>query len=385
MFSQDRLRDVLEGEEQNTVGPAFGGTAPQLRKNYSIPRIRDWILEGYPYEGNSEIKSALRRVREVFSKSQSAAIIASIVRFSFLIELTNLKIGSTKMKTRWLPCKIKMPQASSFEPIDGTFEPGNDPRSATFDECAAIFTMTCELVCDLVREDLSLKSLLKDLQQFRRVPYEFPLSYSDHDQDPVHVVSNIRWIVNDDLRWLLHARNILRGADGETSAAIRKIETTKIKTKLYKTDRALTGKDKTNRAKRWEVLAGDFQHSTLEDCWSAERKLTFDLVNFVGFPSTLRSEFVRRRLIEPDAPQTQCPVTLEPLNFDKLTEAVLNATHGVSGHQIGHLLPLKRGGKHDGANICWQSADGNRIQGDLSVEETFQLLDRIAHRRTSTS
>ena len=74
----------------------------------------------------------------MFSKEEFSAIIASLVRFSFLIELTNLSVGSTKMKTRWLPGKIKMPQPDSFEPIDGTFEPGNDPRSATFEECVRV-------------------------------------------------------------------------------------------------------------------------------------------------------------------------------------------------------------------------------------------------------
>ena len=58
----------------------------------------------------------------------------------------------------------------------------------------------------------------------------------------------------------------------------------KLQVKVFKTDRSLTGKDKTNRRKRWEVLPDDFQHATLEQCWSAERQLTADLVGFDGFP-----------------------------------------------------------------------------------------------------
>ena len=257
------------------------------------------------------------------------------------------------------------------------------PAPATFDECATIFTESCNLVCDRVAQDSSLKVLIQDVNRLRRVPYEFPLSYLDHDRNPLHQSGNISWIVNDDLRWLLKARRILQNAGGNYKAAIREIEKAKFQVKLYKTDRALTGKDKTNRARRWEVLAGDFQHSPLEDCWSAERKLTTDLVNFQGFPPSLKAQFVEQGLIEAEAPQTLCPVTFEPLSFDDLAEAVTNTTMGRSEYQVGHLHPLKRDGKHDGANICWQSADGNRIQGDLTIEETLQLLDRIAERRSA--
>ena len=285
------------------------------------------------------------------------------------------------MKTRWLPGTILMPQPNSFEPVEGTFEPGNDPRAATFNECARVFTNSCNMVCDRVAHDSSLKALIQDISKLHRVPYEFPLSYLEPNQIPVHQSTNLRWVVNDDLRWLLKARRILSNASGNMGTEIREIEKSKFQVKLYKTDRALTGKDKTNRARRWEVLAGDFQHSPLEGCWSAERKLTTDLANFYGFPPTLKSEFTHQDLIEPDAPLTLCPVTFEPLSFNDLAEAVLNTTLGKSEYQIGHLHPLKRGGEHDGTNICWQSADGNRIQGDLTIDETYQLLDQIAERR----
>ena len=289
------------------------------------------------------------------------------------------------MKTRWLAGKIKMPQPDSFEPIDGTFEPGNDPRAATFDECAKIFAKACNIVCDHVDQDYSLRAVLKDLRDNSRVPYEFPLTYLNHHHTQVHTSSNIKWVVNEDLKWLLKARGILRSASGASREAIRAIEKSKFEVKLFKTDRALTGKDKANRAKRWEVLEGDFQHSSLEDCWSAERKLTTGLVNFMGFPAALRGAFARQGLVKPDSTPTVCPVTLEALSFDDLAQTVLNTTIGVSEYQIGHLLPLKRDGRHDGDNICWQSANGNRIQGDLSIEETYQLLDQIATRRARAS
>ena len=381
MVFLDDLRQILENEETETVGSAFGGIATGRTKSYSVPKVRDWILGRAPFNGGSPIEQALRKARHTFTGPIFTVVVTRLVRFSFLIELTNLTVGSTKMKSRWLPGRILMPQPDSFEPVQGTFKSGSDPRAATFDECAKIFTRSCNIVCDSVAKDPSLKSLIQEVNRFHSVPYEFPLSYLDHNKIPVHKSENVRLIVNDDLRWLLKARRILRSADGTTKTVIREIEKAKFQVKLYKTDRALTGKDKTNRAKRWEVLAGDFQHSPLEECWSAERKLTTDLVNFQGFPTALKASFVEQALISADALPTLCPVTFEPLRFDELAEAVTNTTMGRSEYQIGHLHPLKRDGKHDGTNICWQSADGNRIQGDLTIEETLLLLDQIAERR----
>ena len=79
MFSQNELRQLLEAEELETVGAAFGGTAPRLRNSYSVPTIRDWILAGWPYEGASPVASALRRGHSMFSREEFSAIIASLV------------------------------------------------------------------------------------------------------------------------------------------------------------------------------------------------------------------------------------------------------------------------------------------------------------------
>ena len=376
----DELRQILEKEETETVGTVFGGTTTALRSKYSLPKVRDWIAAA-PFDGTSPIEKALQRTRSKFSKRVFKIVIGGLVRFSFLIELTNLKLGSTKMKTRWMPARIQTVQPGSFENIEGIFQPGNDPRSATYDECASIFTKACQMVCDNVVQDPSLGALIQNLHKVHRVPYEFPLSYLDPHRDPVHAAENLSWVVNGDLHWLLEARKILSNASGEVKDEIHKIEKSKFEVKVFKTDRALTGKDKTNRAKRWEVLAGDFQHAPLEKCWAAERKLITDLVNFQDFPPVVKIAFSECELIPANATSTLCPVTFEPLSYGNLVDALLNPSHGKSQYQIGHLNPLKRGGVHDGANICWQSADGNRIQGDLTIEETYNLLDQITERR----
>jgi len=377
----DDLRQLLETEEQETVGKAFGSTQPAIRKSYSVANIRNWVIRQDFSHGDSHAEQALVRASTIFPAGLFKVVVANLLRFSFLIELTNLKVGSTKMKTRWLPGLILMPQAGSFEPIQGSFEPGNDPRAATFEECAQIFAVVCNELCDQANNDPTISDFMKELNACRRVPYEFPFTYTDPRLDPVHTAANVEFGVPEDLRWLLKARKILDNAPEEHRSALKGIKKAKIEVKVYKTDRALTGKDKTNRAKRWEVLADDFQHATLPQCWGVERKITSDLVLFEDFPEEIKDNFVQQNLITGDEPVSRCPVTLEPLNFNQLAEAVLNNTHGVSDYQIGHLHPLKRDGTHSGDNVCWQSADGNRIQGHLSIEETNQLLDAIARRR----
>ena len=173
------------------------------------------------------------------------------------------------------------------------------------------------------------------------MPYEFPLAYEDPNAIPVHLSENLLWIVNDDIRWLVKARKLLKRGRQDYSKAIREIIKAKLKVKLYKTDRSLTGKDKTNRARRYEVLAGDFQHAPLEDCWSAEKKLITDLVNFKDFPRTLKDEFIQQELTSADDPPTLCPVTLETLSFRGLANEVLDTTHGTSAYQNWPPSPIE--------------------------------------------
>ena len=376
----DALRAVLETQERKSVGISFGGHGG--KRSFSVPAVRDAIVSEAPYWGNSTSESRLRLLQEVLSPRLFRGVIASLVRFSFLIELTDLKVGSTKMKTRWMPGFILMSQLGSFEPVQGSFEPGNDQRAATFEDCLAVFDEGCRLIYEHLRSDPAVPLLVEAIGTWNRPPYEFLLGYQNAQADPVHRVWNIQWIGNDDIRWLVQARSILGSVATPDREAIQKIESKKLEVKAYKTDRALTGKDKTNRAKRWEVLSGDFQHATLPECWSVERKLTHDLIYFQEFPDAVRQSFITAGLM-PQAPakSTRCPVTLAPLNYRQFASSVLAGRHGRSDYQIGHLNPLKRGGRHVGENVCWQSADGNRIQGDLTIQETNALLDAIAERR----
>lgn len=365
------LKQILESEEKNTVSDAFGGDKSSGRTpSFSLPKIRDWIVSKKPYDRNTETEAILTRAYDLMPGSLFPFVLACALRFSFLIELTNLSLGSTKMKTRWLPGYILMPQERSFEPIKGLFSPGQDARAAPFNDCLGIFEAIIDTTCNHLEKHPELQEILMTLREYNSFPYEFSFDYIDVHHNPMHHRENIHWILNDDLLWLLKARKLLSGV-------LERQEANKIQTKTYKTDRALTGVDKTNRAKRWEVLANDFQHASISECWSVERKIIRGLVCFEAFPEDVKNKFIMAQLIDSDAPATICPVTLLPLNYEQLINA---AKHGISQYQIGHLHPLKRGGKHRGDNICWESADGNRIQGDLTMEETISLLKGIATR-----
>ncbi|MEQ8193246.1 MAG: hypothetical protein RIB59_02040, partial [Rhodospirillales bacterium] len=103
------LQAKLEDEERRTVGASFGGSGPSA--SYSIPSIRDWILQNADAP-DCPIRSQFAALSHNLDKRSFRYLIGSTIRFAFLIELTDLKVGSTKMKTRWLPGLILMPQDS---------------------------------------------------------------------------------------------------------------------------------------------------------------------------------------------------------------------------------------------------------------------------------
>jgi hypothetical protein len=198
------LKAELESEEQRSVGTSFGGVG-KVSTSYSIVRIRDWILENYKLPAHSALPvvESLTTLAEQLQPRIFQGVIVSATRFSFLIELTDLKVGSTKMKTRWLPGQIQMPQHGSFEPVLGSFEPGNDQRSASFDECYGVFERALALVVAAIEKDADAVAFLTALQRQTRVPYEFPFGYQDPAVPAVHARTNVGWIQNDDILWLV--------------------------------------------------------------------------------------------------------------------------------------------------------------------------------------
>ncbi|WP_291317146.1 hypothetical protein [Desulfuromonas sp.] len=363
----DELRAQLEESERVSVsdsfgGPALGGRAPDFR----FADIVDWII-AQDNNGAEQVHGYINRLGLRLNRAELKYVVSSLFRFSFLIELTNLGINSTKMKTRWVRGEIIKTRPNSFENYRGEFSPGHDERSVPFQECLGIFTEALRLLTtsnghvDMLRGFSSRDS--------RGTPYESALTYVDNDLDPLHVAANIRLVHTADPSWLISARPIFR-------EILTSKNRDKIATKCYKTDRAQTGEVQTNRAKRWECLKMDYQHATLEECWSVERRLLQDLAHFDGFPIQARQQLIQSGLFGQQV-GTVCPITLLPMDFSRFQGA---ATHGESRFQVGHMHPLKAGGSHDGNNIAWISNDGNRIQGDLDIAEVQSLLRGIFQR-----
>lgn len=374
MNIKNDIQFVLEAEEQRTVNDSFGGArigvgrSPAFDLSTVLQALKN-SMKLYPLE-----PIAIHYVSLVSVTNESVAdkIALSAMRFAFMVELTNLKITSTKMKTRWLPGLITKVAQGSYTNFQGDFSPGNDPRSSTFNDCHDIFENVLSVLASGINEATRALKVLIDLYTIRstsRVPYEFVFTYIDQLATPIHTLTNIRMVNLTTLEWLVKARPIF-------SNALPAHTLEKITTKTYKTDRAQTGVDQTNRAKRWEVLSGDFQQASIEECWSVEKVLLETLPGFTLFPQATHAALVAQGLIVTTAPKV-CPITLEPLDFPGF---IAPSAHGQSGYQVGHLIPLKTGGRHTGSNISWITDNGNRIQGDFDIATIRSMLKQISNR-----
>ncbi len=335
--------------------------------NYSLSGIAIFI-EKYDYgEPEKHLGSQLALLRKKMVKQQYHYIITSLVRFAFLIELTNLKITSTKLKTKWVPGDIIKTREDSYENYRFTFKPGNDPRSSTYDDCYDVFSFCVDSLCGSTNHLQVSIQLAK--RECRSCAYENVFTYISATEVIVHTKDNIQLSSLDDIKWLINVRPILHAVISDKNKG-------KIAVKSYKTDRAQTGGDQSNRAKRWEILPEDVQFASPENCWSVERKLLTDIACFAGFPEKTKTKMVAAGYVQNgDVPE--CPVTLLPLNFD---DFLTPSEHGKSKFQVGHLDPLKSGGNHTGTNIAWLSIDGNRMQGDMKIDEIRKLIGQIYER-----
>ena len=376
MSIKNLLQSALENEESRTVSDSFGGIKLPGNRSpaFSVRQIYDEFMNLIQNFADDSISINFRKIENLTNASTAKDILLASLRFSFLIELTNLKITSTKMKTKWVPGKIIKVEQGSYKNIQGEFSPGHDPRSSSYDQCFEIFETLLALLSQNPKYSntsyLSVMNAMSSNSASSRVSYEFVFTYVDSSLNPIHQKSNLRMVSLDDLTWLIKARPIFGDALPRNS-----IE--KISTKTYKTDRAQTGVDQTNRAKRWEVLSGDFQQASIEDCWAVERVLLASLIGFDNFPTAILERLKSSELAPTDVVRSYCPVTLESFDFQKF---IAGSEHGHSSYQVGHLDPLKAGGKHTGTNVAWMTDNGNRIQGDFSIDTIRKLLKDISDR-----
>lgn len=288
-----------------------------------------------------------------------------IIRATFLIELVKQpKIETTKFETRW--CRRLA---------------ADDPRHATYDVCFEMF----QRVLSELEPALSVEANREVLTLFeasKLLAYEIPLDYRERRlTGKLHAPDNITWIWDEVPRKVGKFRYILLSLPEPYRDLFAKV-LDKIKVKTYLTDRVLTGLHKTNREKRWETHPQSVHYALRKTCLEVELALLRQLCGFQGFPEDLFKQLAAASAIGAQCELTRCPVTLEPLSFEELKREMLDPRHGKASFQVAHLNPLKavnndpRQG-HTAANISWASADGNRIQGHLSLEEVRALLLRI--------
>jgi len=313
-------------------------------------------------------------LKENLGNKKYKQLACGILRHAFLIELVKVPgIETTKFRTRWYS------------------QLGEDPRQCSFEECLEIAQhLVLTLENNWLGESRNIEALNLFLE-YGILPYELPIDYlerpADHNvTDRIHKMGNVEWIVDENVIRTLKLRQYLTNPQTSPDAEFfKKVINDKIKIKTYLTDRVLTGLHKTNREKRWEVHPRSVHFAFRRVCIAIEHELITQLCAFEGFPENFREILQQQEILPQVMKISRCPITLEPLSFQDFREELMNPTHGKSNFQVGHLNPLKLddpssiAAGHTSENIAWISANGNRIQGSMSLEEVRNLLTKITH------
>lgn len=335
------------------------GANGRLQGSFRMGPVVDGLLRMADAE---ETFPTLDQLRLLVSERTFNDLVQGILRASFFVEPVVLPdCTTTRFNTRWQLADL------------------SDPRSATTETCVAMMNHLLGLVCSWIETDGA--ELLELMFKFNLVAYEMPIEYLSRDV-PVHRLENVGLIDPKITRRVVKLRAALLNREDELSDVFQPVYKKKVAIKAYLTDRVLTGNHKTNREKRWEANPASVHFASRQACMEIEHSLISEICHFEGFPAHVLDELVDEGLIERGDRPRRCPVTLQPLNFDEFAEEVLNPDHGRSSFQVGHMDPLKLDGNewsngHRSENIAWISADGNRIQGSLSVEQTRELLKNI--------
>ncbi|MCH7903026.1 MAG: hypothetical protein IH944_00500 [Armatimonadetes bacterium] len=336
-------------------------------KRFSMPALYRtvWPL----LEGHKQLKEPLAAAKDVL-KDSYRNFGQALLRHVFLIEVVKTpKIETTKTRVRW------------FKQLN------DDPRYCSFDECLSIaIDLTNDLNQNLINDKIEL-SKLNLFFSGGILPYEAPLDYIIRPLDAarIHRPGNIAWTCTDKMLRTMKLRIFLQDPDTSPAASFfTSVLEDKVMIKTYLTDRVLTGDHKTNREKRWEVHPQSVHFALRRDCMDIEYSLIEQLCRFEDFPEEYRKPLQQQGILPEEHVTFKCPITLEKMSFAKFRSELENPMHGKSAFQVGHLNPLKLDNSasvasgHTAKNISWMSADGNRIQGSLSLDDTRLMLKRIA-------
>ena len=214
--------------------------------------------------------------------------------------------------------------------------------------------------------------------------YEIPTSYCvELHAGGRHVHKNVGWMkplhINYSLRDVLHSHFTQSGVP--MNAINNALD--KIQVKAYCTDKQTMPPHFSNRDVRWATWPDSVQYASHYQCAMIEMELIVELYEFVNAP-TLDDELtsaiveIRGRPIQPGT--RRCFVTGRYLDYEDYAQAAINPKGGKSAYHVGHIVPLTRGGKHNWKNIAWVSDDGNRIQGNDTLEEIeVKLVEAVEY------
>ena len=294
-----------------------------------------------------------------------------LIRQCFLTEIVKAAgTKTTKFSTRW----------------DDALH--NDPRFCSPQECLQILaSMLKQLTGGWLNSKQNAEALRLSISR-RIISYELPIDYISRPADNntrIHRLGNIQWVATNTMLRTLKLRDYLLGPKTSPDAKFfSKVLADKIKVKAYLTDRAQTGDYKTNREKRWEVHPLSVHFATRQTCMEIEYALVTQLCSFKDFPPAHQATLQTKGILPANLKVLKCPVTLDPLSFPALRAELSQPVHGKSQFQVGHINPLKAtqntatSARHTADNIAWMTADGNRLQGSMTMAEVRALLARVA-------
>jgi hypothetical protein len=325
-------------------------------------------------EASPRVVPSIPDLRRRLSARNYKKLAQTILRNAFLIELVKVpKIETTKFRERWYP------------QLDG------DPRGCSCDECLEIASDLLEKLPAWM-DDSDQAQALELAFDCSLLPYEAPIDYTLRmtASGRIHERGNLDWYYDELILRTLKLRKYLTGSEQSPDVIFfRQVLTDKIKVKTYLTDRVLTGINKTNREKRWETHPLSVHFAERRTCMAIEYALITELCAFEGFPEDFRQRLQEEGILAEHLSTALCPITGDVLSYDVLRNQLLSPIHGKSDFQVGHLNPLKlgaansEGAGHTAENISWISADGNRIQGSLSLDDVRTLIHRIADNYTA--
>ena len=153
-----------------------------------------------------------------------------------------------------------------------------------------------------------------------------------------------------------------------------------------RTARRQTGDWPTNRASRWSLPEEHPQYASQEECVRISAKLLAQVLEFhdaPDAPADVRAAATRVLGKEPRPGDYYCPISGLPLNFHEMVDSTdINPRHGMSAFALGHTVPLGSAkgerGRHVAENVMWLHEWGNRVQGNLSVDETIAEIHRMS-------